>query len=86
MLQSYYNELDDAYKLIYTEVASNPALKLILTKEQENLHEQILGLHKKVEETNEEFVLRHTRLKEQLSVIENLLEINAEHIKSIQQQ
>lgn len=86
MLDASYRELDDAYKLIYTEVAANPALKIILTKEKELLHEQILKLTKAADETNENFVLRHTRLTEQLSIINTLLDINEQHIKSIQQQ
>ena len=85
MLEQHYRALTPDFQMLYTDVAANPSLKIILTNEKENLETQVLKLYKLKEESNEDFILRHARLTERLLVINELLEININHIKFIQQ-
>lgn len=86
MLLNQYQELDEISKRLYFEVAVNPILKNILSQEKESIEFQILNLNKTSEETNEDFVLKHTRLTERRQILSELLQINLDNIKLNQKQ
>ncbi len=81
MLESHYNKLDPTEKLMYQQVAANPAYNKLLYAEKEALEQQILNFYRLEKESDQEYCRRLEKIKEAYSLVKALININSIALK-----
>ncbi len=78
MFSSKYNQLDEVHKILYQQVAQNPAFNIVINSEKKDLEHYILTSRQLPTELDSTYCRRISAYQNKLDLLQDLLSLSSD--------